>query len=87
MGKTALSMGQRTETSTDRPSEVSVIRFVSRNRTIEEIVPKKVKFENNQLGSMTSKAKQSGVRCHTYVSNSVRINVKRIKVYTYKIYI
>lgn len=35
-------MGQGTESCTDRPSEVSVIRFVSRNRTIEEIVPKKV---------------------------------------------
>lgn len=37
-------MGQGTETCADRPTEVSVIRFVSRNRTIEEIAPKKVKF-------------------------------------------
>lgn len=36
-------MGQGTDTCTDRPAEVSVIRFVSRNRTIEEIAPKKVK--------------------------------------------
>lgn len=37
-------MGQGTETCADRPTEVSVIRFVSRNHTIEEIAPKKVKF-------------------------------------------
>lgn len=36
------AMGQGTETCADRPTEVSVIRFVSRNRTIEEIAPKKV---------------------------------------------
>lgn len=34
-------MGQGTECN-DRSTEVSVIRFVSRNRTIEEIAPKKV---------------------------------------------
>lgn len=37
------AMGQGTETCADRPTEVSVIRFVSRNRTIEEIAPKKVR--------------------------------------------
>lgn len=43
-------MGQGTESCTDRPSEVSVIRFVSRNRTIEEIVPKKEVYECKQRG-------------------------------------
>lgn len=41
--RTPARMGQGTDTCTDRPTEVSVIRFVSRNRTIEEIAPKKVK--------------------------------------------
>lgn len=39
--KVLKTMGQGTE-NCDRPTEVSVIRFVSRNRTIEEIAPKKV---------------------------------------------
>ncbi|XP_063979799.1 zinc finger protein GLI4-like isoform X2 [Diachasmimorpha longicaudata] len=42
-------MGQGTECS-DRPTEVSVIRFVSRNRTIEEIAPKKEIFTCKQQG-------------------------------------
>lgn len=38
-------MGQNTETCNDsRSTEVSVIRFVTRNRTIEEISPKKVQL-------------------------------------------
>ncbi|XP_012279606.1 uncharacterized protein LOC105699310 isoform X2 [Orussus abietinus] len=43
-------MGQGTETCTDRPTEVSVIRFVSRNRTIEEIAPKKEIYTCKQRG-------------------------------------
>ncbi|XP_015126047.1 zinc finger protein 410 isoform X1 [Diachasma alloeum] len=42
-------MGQGTECP-DRPTEVSVIRFVSRNRTIEEIAPKKEIFTCKQQG-------------------------------------
>lgn len=43
-------MGQGTETCTDRPTEVSVIRFVSRNHTIEEIAPKKEVYTCKQRG-------------------------------------
>ncbi|XP_015595081.1 uncharacterized protein LOC107267634 [Cephus cinctus] len=43
-------MGQGTETCADRPTEVSVIRFVSRNRTIEEIAPKKEVYTCKQRG-------------------------------------
>ncbi|XP_058789330.1 transcriptional activator cubitus interruptus-like [Phymastichus coffea] len=48
-------MGQGTESSeptcaADRPTEVSVIRFVSRNRTIEEIAPKKEVYMCKQRG-------------------------------------
>ncbi|XP_043267980.1 uncharacterized protein [Venturia canescens] len=43
-------MGQGTEACGDRPSEVSVIRFVSRNRTIEEIAPKKEVYTCKQRG-------------------------------------
>ncbi|CAD6208062.1 GSCOCG00010336001-RA-CDS [Cotesia congregata] len=42
-------MGQGTECA-DRPTEVSVIRFVSRNRTIEEIAPKKEIYTCKQQG-------------------------------------
>ncbi|XP_034948927.1 uncharacterized protein [Chelonus insularis] len=42
-------MGQGTECG-DRPTEVSVIRFVSRNRTIEEIAPKKEIYTCKQKG-------------------------------------
>ncbi|XP_008546253.1 putative uncharacterized protein DDB_G0286901 [Microplitis demolitor] len=42
-------MGQGTECA-DRPAEVSVIRFVSRNRTIEEIAPKKEIYTCKQQG-------------------------------------
>ncbi|XP_076240053.1 uncharacterized protein LOC143182747 [Calliopsis andreniformis] len=43
-------MGQGTDTCADRPTEVSVIRFVSRNRTIEEIAPKKEIYTCKQRG-------------------------------------
>ncbi|KAG7187923.1 hypothetical protein KM043_013887 [Ampulex compressa] len=43
-------MGQGTEGCADRPTEVSVIRFVSRNRTIEEIAPKKEIYTCKQRG-------------------------------------
>ncbi|XP_014207579.1 gastrula zinc finger protein xFG20-1-like [Copidosoma floridanum] len=46
-------MGQGTESSetcADRPTEVSVIRFVSKNHTIEEIAPKKEIYICNQRG-------------------------------------
>ncbi|KAJ8676009.1 hypothetical protein QAD02_011795 [Eretmocerus hayati] len=46
-------MGQgaeASETCADRPTEVSVIRFVSRNRTIEEIAPKKEVYICKQQG-------------------------------------
>ncbi|KAL7303218.1 hypothetical protein TKK_0004419 [Trichogramma kaykai] len=46
-------MGQgttTTDTCTDRPTEVSVIRFVSRNHTIEEIAPKKEVYVCKQRG-------------------------------------
>ncbi|XP_032671511.1 zinc finger protein GLI1-like isoform X1 [Odontomachus brunneus] len=43
-------MGQGTETCADRPTEVSVIRFVTRNRTIEEIAPKKEVYTCKQRG-------------------------------------
>ncbi|OXU22827.1 hypothetical protein TSAR_009046 [Trichomalopsis sarcophagae] len=46
-------MGQGTESSeacADRPTEVSVIKFVSRNRTIEEIAPKKEIYMCKQRG-------------------------------------
>ena len=43
-------MGQGTDTCTERPTEVSVIRFVSRNRTIEEIAPKKEVYTCKQRG-------------------------------------
>ncbi|XP_066589796.1 probable serine/threonine-protein kinase DDB_G0278845 [Prorops nasuta] len=43
-------MGQGTEACTNRPTEVSVIRFVSRNRTIEEIAPKKEIYTCKQRG-------------------------------------
>ncbi|KAK0159370.1 hypothetical protein PV328_010255 [Microctonus aethiopoides] len=42
-------MGQGTECA-ERPTEVSVIRFVSRNRTIEEIAPKKEIYTCKQTG-------------------------------------
>ncbi|XP_046748510.1 zinc finger protein GLI4-like [Diprion similis] len=42
-------MGQGTETC-DRPTEVSVIRFVSRNQTIENIAPKKDVYTCKQNG-------------------------------------
>ncbi|XP_012269903.2 uncharacterized protein LOC105694106 [Athalia rosae] len=56
-------MGQGTETC-DRPTEVSVIRFVSRNRTIEEITPKKEIYTCKQRGCGKIFTNQDEYRTH-----------------------
>ncbi|XP_029037596.1 asparagine-rich zinc finger protein AZF1-like [Osmia bicornis bicornis] len=57
-------MGQGTDTCTDRPTEVSVIRFVSRNRTIEEIVPKKEIYTCKQRGCGKTFTNQDEYKTH-----------------------
>ncbi|CAL7933447.1 unnamed protein product [Xylocopa violacea] len=57
-------MGQGTDTCTDRPAEVSVIRFVSRNRTIEEIAPKKEVYTCKQRGCGKTFTNQDEYKTH-----------------------
>ncbi|XP_033216530.1 uncharacterized protein LOC117172571 isoform X2 [Belonocnema kinseyi] len=57
-------MGQGTESCTDRRTEVSVIRFVSRNHTIEEIVPKKEVYICKQRGCGKIFANQDEYKTH-----------------------
>lgn len=57
-------MGQGTDTCTDRPAEVSVIRFVSRNRTIEEIAPKKEIYTCKQRGCGKTFTNQDEYKTH-----------------------
>ncbi|KOC67247.1 hypothetical protein WH47_00117 [Habropoda laboriosa] len=57
-------MGQGTDTCTDRPTEVSVIRFVSRNRTIEEIAPKKEVYTCKQRGCGKTFTNQDEYKTH-----------------------
>ncbi|CAB0038828.1 unnamed protein product [Trichogramma brassicae] len=71
-----------TDTCTDRPTEVSVIRFVSRNHTIEEIAPKKPIFSRKlkiteALAARKRRSKHEKKRTRSRAMIKARANKRR----------